>query len=66
MDLILSMTNVLHGRTRVLGFKNNKDACCGFFGLESGLLCNLASQVCPDPAHYVFWDAYHPRGLTRS
>jgi phospholipase/lecithinase/hemolysin len=47
-------------RYEALGFKNGKDACCGFIGLAAGPLCNIASRLCNDPAKYVFWDSYHP------
>lgn len=42
------------------GFKNGKDACCGYIGLAASVLCNFASPLCPDPSQYVFWDSYHP------
>ncbi|KAJ1295943.1 hypothetical protein BS78_01G261300 [Paspalum vaginatum] len=63
IDLYAILADIVQ-RFQVLGFKNSKDACCGFFGLESGVLCNMASRVCPDPAQYVFWDAYHPTERT--
>ncbi|KAK3153472.1 hypothetical protein QOZ80_2BG0173770 [Eleusine coracana subsp. coracana] len=47
-------------RYEALGFKNGKDACCGFIGLAAGPLCNIASRLCEDPGKYVFWDSYHP------
>ncbi|XP_062205214.1 GDSL esterase/lipase EXL3-like [Phragmites australis] len=47
-------------RYQALGFRNGKDACCGFVGLAAGPLCNMASRLCEDPGQYVFWDSYHP------
>ncbi|XP_062205820.1 GDSL esterase/lipase At3g14820-like [Phragmites australis] len=57
---LYSILNDIIQRYQALGFKNGKEACCGLIGLESGIMCNLASPVCEDPAHYVFWDGYHP------
>ncbi|TVU31350.1 hypothetical protein EJB05_23032 [Eragrostis curvula] len=59
IDLYAILDDIVR-RYQELGFKNNKDACCGLIGLESGVLCNFASPVCEDPAQYVFWDGYHP------
>uniref|UniRef100_A0A0D3HB23 Uncharacterized protein n=1 Tax=Oryza barthii TaxID=65489 RepID=A0A0D3HB23_9ORYZ len=44
----------------LLGFKNGKDACCGYIGLAASVLCNFASPLCNDPPQYVFFDSYHP------
>ena len=43
-----------------MGFKNGKDACCGYIGLAASVLCNFASPLCPQPSQYIFWDSYHP------
>ncbi|CAN6311569.1 unnamed protein product [Urochloa humidicola] len=59
IDLYAILADIIQ-RYQALGFKNGKDACCGFIGLESGVLCNFMSPVCDNPAQYVFWDGYHP------
>ncbi|CAN6288526.1 unnamed protein product [Urochloa humidicola] len=59
IDLYAILADIIQ-RYQALGFKNGKDACCGFIGLESGVLCNFMSPVCKNSAQYVFWDGYHP------
>ncbi|XP_006662173.2 GDSL esterase/lipase EXL3-like [Oryza brachyantha] len=59
VDLYSILTDVMHGY-QALGFKNGKDACCGYIGLAASVLCNFASPLCDVPSDYVFWDSYHP------
>uniref|UniRef100_A0ACD5YEE2 Uncharacterized protein n=1 Tax=Avena sativa TaxID=4498 RepID=A0ACD5YEE2_AVESA len=59
IDLYGILADVVE-RHEQLGFKNSKDACCGYIGLAAAVLCNFASPLCPDPSKYVFWDSYHP------
>lgn len=59
VDLYSILADVVT-RYKELGFKNGKDACCGYVGFAVGPLCNMGSRLCPDPSQYVFWDSYHP------
>ncbi|XP_047047340.1 GDSL esterase/lipase EXL3-like [Lolium rigidum] len=59
IDLYGIFTDMIE-RHDALGFKNGKDACCGYIGLAAAVLCNFASPLCPDPSKYIFWDSYHP------
>ncbi|EEE50555.1 hypothetical protein OsJ_30683 [Oryza sativa Japonica Group] len=59
VDLYNILADVMH-RYQALGFKNGKDACCGYIGLAASVLCNFASPLCNDPPQYVFFDSYHP------
>lgn len=59
VDLYSIVADVVQ-RYQDLGFKDGKDACCGYIGLAVGPLCNVGSRTCPDPSKYVFWDSYHP------
>uniref|UniRef100_A0A0D9XHQ9 SGNH hydrolase-type esterase domain-containing protein n=1 Tax=Leersia perrieri TaxID=77586 RepID=A0A0D9XHQ9_9ORYZ len=59
VDLYNILSDVMH-RYQALGFKNGREACCGFIGLASSVLCNFASPLCDEPSQYVFWDSYHP------
>ncbi|AQK65832.1 anther-specific proline-rich protein APG [Zea mays] len=59
VDLYSVLADVVQ-RYQALGFKDGKDACCGYVGLAVGPLCNIGSRTCPDPSKYVFWDSYHP------
>ncbi|KAG8095508.1 hypothetical protein GUJ93_ZPchr0012g20984 [Zizania palustris] len=59
IDLYSIVSDVMH-RYKALGFKNGRDACCGYIGLAASVLCNFASPLCSDPPQYVFWDSYHP------
>ncbi|XP_047313029.1 GDSL esterase/lipase At5g45960-like [Impatiens glandulifera] len=34
--------------------------CCGTGLLETSLLCNQGSYVCPDASKFMFWDSIHP------
>ncbi|KAF0929309.1 hypothetical protein E2562_019892 [Oryza meyeriana var. granulata] len=59
IDLYSILSDVTH-RYQALGFKNGRDACCGYIGLAASVLCNFASPLCDEPSQYVFWDSYHP------
>ncbi|KAL6642501.1 hypothetical protein ACP70R_020682 [Stipagrostis hirtigluma subsp. patula] len=59
IDLYSILDDIVQ-RYQALGFKNGKDACCGFIGIETGILCNFMSPVWENPAQFVFWDGYHP------
>eukprot|EP00253_Pinus_taeda_P012855 PITA_12855 len=42
------------------GFEEVRKGCCGTGLLETAILCNPTTPVCPDPSKYVFWDSFHP------
>eukprot|EP00253_Pinus_taeda_P000656 PITA_00656 len=42
------------------GFEEVRQGCCGTGLMETAILCNPTSPVCPDPSKYVFWDSFHP------
>nr|ABK21631.1 unknown [Picea sitchensis] len=44
------------------GFEEARRGCCGTGTVETAMLCNPTTPVCPDPSKYVFWDSVHPTG----
>uniref|UniRef100_A0A6N2KGL4 SGNH hydrolase-type esterase domain-containing protein n=1 Tax=Salix viminalis TaxID=40686 RepID=A0A6N2KGL4_SALVM len=40
--------------------------CCGTGYMETAILCNPKSYLCPDASKYVFWDSIHPTEQTYS
>lgn len=49
---------------RKYGFEEINVGCCGTGLLETSLLCNPKTFVCPDASKYVFWDSIHPTEKT--
>lgn len=44
----------------MVGFEEVNGGCCGSGYVETAILCNKMSYVCPDASKYVFWDSIHP------
>ena len=47
-----------------VGFEEAANGCCGSGIIETSILCNPKSYVCPDASKYVFWDSVHPTERT--
>ncbi|KAJ6769916.1 GDSL-LIKE LIPASE/ACYLHYDROLASE [Salix purpurea] len=64
-DTYGAMTDMIQGRGRS-AFDEVSLGCCGTGYMETAVLCNPKSFLCPDASKYVFWDSIHPTEQTYS
>lgn len=58
-DSYVALTDMIQGHGRS-AFDEVSLGCCETGYLETALLCNPKSFLCPDASKYVFWDSIHP------
>ncbi|KAJ6377244.1 hypothetical protein OIU76_026254 [Salix suchowensis] len=64
-DTYGAMTDMIQGLGRS-AFDEVSLGCCGTGYMETAVLCNPKSFLCPDASKYVFWDSIHPTEQTYS
>ncbi|KAJ8761457.1 hypothetical protein K2173_001590 [Erythroxylum novogranatense] len=62
-DAFAALSNMVQGKGRS-AFDDVNTGCCGTGYLETSLLCNPHTYVCPDASKFVFWDSIHPTEKT--
>ncbi|KAF9672414.1 hypothetical protein SADUNF_Sadunf11G0039200 [Salix dunnii] len=62
-DTYGALTDMIQGLGRS-AFDEVSLGCCGTGYMETAVLCNPKSFLCPDASKYVFWDSIHPTEQT--
>ncbi|KAK6917638.1 GDSL lipase/esterase [Dillenia turbinata] len=58
-DIYNSLTSIIQNYTKY-GYDKWDTGCCGTGLIETSVLCNPSSILCPDASKYVFFDSVHP------